>query len=51
MPEYKNALENQLGKGAIDKFDRAAKDNMTNMNNYSKNLYSKFKKIIKQKNA
>jgi hypothetical protein len=47
VPEYKQALEDQLGKGALDKFDQAAKDNMTNMNNYSKILYSKFKEIIK----
>ena len=46
-PEYKQALEDQLGEGALDKFDKAAKDNMTNMNNYSKILYSKFKEIIK----
>jgi GMP synthase-like glutamine amidotransferase len=47
VPEYKKALEDQLGKGALDKFDKAAKDNMTNMNSYSKILYSKFKEIIK----
>ena len=47
VPEYKKALEDQLGEGALEKFDRAAKDNMTDMNNYSKILYSKFKEIIK----
>ena len=47
VPEYKKALEDQLGEGALDKFDQAAKDNMTSMNKYSKILYSKFKKIIK----
>jgi GMP synthase-like glutamine amidotransferase len=46
VPEYKQALEDQLGEGALDRFDNAAKDNMTNMNNYSKILYSKFKEII-----
>jgi len=46
VPEYKQALENQLGEGALDKFDKAAKDNMKNMNNYSKILYSNFKTII-----
>ena len=50
VPEYKQALEDQLGEGAIDKFDQAAKNNMSNMNNYSKILYSKFKEIIKDKN-
>ena len=31
MPEYKKALENQLGDGALEKFDQSAKDNMSNM--------------------
>jgi len=48
VPEYKQALEDHLGEGALDKFDKAAKDNMSDMNNYSKILYSKFKEIIKQ---
>ena len=26
VPEYKKALEDQLGEGALDKFDQAAKD-------------------------
>ena len=51
VPEYKQALEDQLGEGALDKFDQAAKDNMTKMNNYSKILYSGFKRIVKSKNA
>ena len=46
VPEYKKALEDQLGDGALEKFDSAAKDNMTDMNNYSKILYENFKKII-----
>ena len=46
VPEYKQALEDQLGEGALDKFDQAAKENMKKMNNYSKILYSKFKAII-----
>ena len=45
--EYKAALEEQLGEGALEKFDREAKLNMSEMNNYSKILYSNFKKIIK----
>jgi len=45
--EYKTALEEQLGKGALEKFDREAKLNMSEMNNCSKILYSNFKKIIK----
>ncbi len=47
VPEYKSALEKQLGYGALEKFDKEAQANMKNMNNYSKNLYSNFKKIIK----
>ena len=46
VPEYKKALEDQLGDGALEKFDKAAKDNMSDMNNYSKILYENFKKII-----
>ena len=40
------ALENQLGKGALEKFDQEAKDNMAAMNNYSEILYKNFKKLI-----
>ena len=47
VPEYKSALEKQLGEGALKKFDKEAKSNMSQMNNYSKTLYSNFKKIIK----
>ena len=46
VPEYKKALEDQLGNGALEKFDQSAKDNMTEMNNYSKILYNNFKKIL-----
>ena len=47
VPEYKSALEEQLGEGALEKFDKEAKSNMSEMNNYSKILYTNFKKIIK----
>ena len=46
VPEYKSALEKQLGEGALEKFDKEAQLNMKSMNNYSKILYSNFKKII-----
>ena len=46
VPEYKKALEDQLGEGALEKFDNAAKNNMNDMNNYSKILYENFKKIL-----
>ena len=44
--EYKTALEEHLGEGALEKFDRETKKNMSEMNNCSKILYSNFKKII-----
>ena len=44
--EYKSALEEQLGEGALEKFDKEAKSNMIQMNNSSKILYSNFKKIL-----
>ena len=46
VPEYKSALENQLGEGALEKFDLEAKANMQKMNNFSTILYSKFKTEI-----
>ena len=44
VPEYKTALENQLGPGALEKFDQEAKKNMASMNKYSQILYNNFKK-------
>ena len=46
VPEYKSALEKELGPDALQKFDSEAQANMDNMNNYSKILYSKFKSDI-----
>ena len=46
VPEYKSALESQLGIGALEKFDREAKKNMSSMNNYSEILYKNFKKLL-----
>ena len=46
VPEYKLALEKQLGYGALEKFKKAAQKNMKKMNKYSEILYSNFKKII-----
>ena len=45
VPEYKSALEQQLGKGALEKFDKSAQENMTDMNKYSQILYKNFKKL------
>ena len=47
VPEYKKALEDLLGEGALKRFDQVANDNMNSMNNYSKILYTNFKNIIK----
>ena len=47
VPEYKSALEKELGEGALEKFDKEAKLNMTSMNEYSKILYENFKKLLK----
>ena len=49
VPQYKSALEKQLGPGALEKFHNEAQDNMKNMNNYSNILYSKFKSDILKK--
>ena len=46
VPEYKKALQDQLGDGALEKFDQSAKKNMKDMNNYSKILYNNFKKLL-----
>ena len=46
VPEYKKALEDQFGDGALKKFDQSAKENMTDMNNYSRILYNNFKKLL-----
>ncbi len=46
VPEYKKALEDQLGNNALEKFDQSAKDNMNDMNNYSTILYNNFKKLL-----
>ncbi len=45
VPEYKSALEKQLGSGALDKFDQSAKENMADMNKFSQILYTNFKKL------
>ncbi len=46
VPEYKSALEKQLGDGALKKFDDEAKIHMPNMNKYSNILYQNFKKLV-----
>ena len=46
VPEYKSALEKELGDGALDKFDQDAKDQVSSMNQYSTILYNNFKNLI-----
>ncbi len=46
VPEYKSALENQFGLGALENFDKTAQENMKDMNKFSKILYINFKKLI-----
>ena len=46
VPEYKKALEESLGIGALEKFEKIASDNMSNMNMYARILYKNFCKLI-----
>jgi len=46
VPEYKNALEESLGEGALNKFETIAADNMKDMNSNASILYKNFCKIL-----
>ena len=46
VPEYKNALEDSLGPGALEKFEKIASANMYDMNNYATTLYKNFCKLM-----
>jgi GMP synthase-like glutamine amidotransferase len=46
VPEYKNALEESLGKGALSKFETIAAQNMKDMNKLATSLYQKFSQLI-----
>ena len=46
VPEYKNALEDRLGPGALEKFEKVASSNMHDMNNYATMLYKNFCKLM-----
>ena len=46
IPEYKNALEESLGVGALEKFDKIASENMLDMNKHATILYKNFCKLI-----
>ena len=47
VPEYKSALEKQLGQGALETFDQDSQKHVPSMNNYSEILYKNFKKLVK----
>ena len=46
VPEYKNALEDSLGFGALEKFEQEATTNIKEMNTYATNLYKNFCKLL-----
>ena len=46
VPEYKNALEDSLGPGALEKFEQVASANMQDMNAYATTLYKSFCKLM-----
>ena len=46
IPEYKNALEDSLGSGALNKFENEAAINMKDMNMYATILYKNFCKLM-----
>ncbi len=46
VPEYKNALEKELGEGALSKFEKESQIHMPTMNQYSEILYKNFKKLM-----
>ena len=47
VPEYKSALEKQLGQADLEKFDEDSQKYMPIMNQYSEILYENFKKLVK----
>ena len=46
IPEYKNALEDSLGQGALEKFEEVATNNMQDMNTHATTLYKNFCKLM-----
>jgi len=46
VPEYKSALEDSLGQGALEKFEEVATNNMRDMNMYATTLYKNFCKLM-----
>jgi len=46
IPEYKNALEESLGIGSLEKLKVKAAENIEKMNNYATILYKNFCKLM-----
>ena len=46
VPEYKSALENTLGKNALEKFKKDVEENLNTFNKSAEIIYKNFKKII-----
>ncbi len=46
IPEYKTALEQSLGEGALSKFEQEAQDNIRDMNNSASELYKNFMNLV-----
>ncbi len=46
VPEYRAALESSLGGGALDRFDRSAREHMPEMNRLARLLYENFRQLL-----
>ena len=46
IPEYKKALEDSLGDGALEKFEKDTSENIQDMNRYATTLYKNFFKLL-----
>ena len=46
VPEYEKALNDTLGEGALNKFDKEAQSCMSSMNTNAEQLYNNFKSLI-----
>ena len=46
VPEYEKALNDTLGEGALNKFDKEAQSCMSSMNTNAEQLYNNFKSLL-----
>ena len=46
VPEYEKALNDTLGEGALNKFDKEAQSNMSSMNTNAEQLYNNYKILL-----